>query len=449
MRRALSALIMGVSLLVASATWAGFILSHTVLDPGRSERLADHLLDDPAVRNVIINRLADAIEASIPTEVPVGRDTIELAAATAIDDPRVEALIRDGIVRSHQNALNGIDEPVILDASALGAAGRDAVVALNPELDAVLPAAPPLPVELPNTGLSWLGDLKTQIDRFTRLGTIVSLIGIATGFVLSRNRPKTLRRVAYWAIGASAFWLATGYAIPWLLEQIAPSTVSIASAAVDVFFGAMVPPALTMAGIGVGLLVASLIWPSFSQRWPAAMLDRAAGGSSGRAGRVSHPVPNGWQPESGAGGPMPAGHNHMGPGATATPTATIPYGAAPLGANRAVPGPYQQGPGSPAHRPAPAPGRTESFPVIQSRFDEPGPDRLQANRNAPAPAGDFTTPAEDPRTSRLPGNPPGEGATVAAPGGAEPQWHEGVGYLEPAGPEDDTLNAPWPRGPRE
>jgi hypothetical protein len=148
---------MGLSLLVASASWAGFIMSRTVLDPGRSERLADHLLDNEEVRSTITDRLADATEARIPPEVPVSRETIELAADTALDDPRVEAIVRDGIVQAHQNALNGVDEPITLDASALGVAARDAVVAQQPELDAVLPAAPQLDVELPSAGLAWVG----------------------------------------------------------------------------------------------------------------------------------------------------------------------------------------------------------------------------------------------------------------------------------------------------
>ena len=75
MRRALSALILGVSLLVASAAWAGFILSHTVLDPGRSETLADHLLDDPAIRDVIIDRLADSRAHRLAT--PAGTTLFE------------------------------------------------------------------------------------------------------------------------------------------------------------------------------------------------------------------------------------------------------------------------------------------------------------------------------------------------------------------------------------
>ncbi|MGI9615383.1 MAG: hypothetical protein ACR2QO_20900 [Acidimicrobiales bacterium] len=285
MRRGLASLIMGLSLLVATASWAGFVLSRTVLDPGRSEALADTLLEDPEVRATIVDRLADSAESQIPTDVPVTRDVVDAAAENALEDPRVEALIRDGLVQAHQNALNGIDEPVMLDGAALGAAGRDAVVAQQPDLDPFLPQAPTLEVELPSTGLSWLGTVKSYVDRYTLFGAIVAIAGVSAAFVLARRRAAALRRVAFWAVSASAFWIAAAYALPWVLERIAPSSVSIASAAVDVFFGAMIRPALTLAGVGVGLLLLSFFWPAIERRRPAAMLDQAATAAESRGGQ--------------------------------------------------------------------------------------------------------------------------------------------------------------------
>ncbi len=276
MRRGLASLIMGLSLLVATASWAGFVMSRTVLDPGRSERLADTLLDNEEIRATIIDRLADSAEAQIPADVPVARDVLEEGAANALDDPRVEALIRDGLVQVHQNALNGVDEPVMLDAAALGQAGRDAVVAQQPDLEQFLPPTPSLEVELPSAGLSWLGTVKRAVDRFTLIGAVVAIVGISTAFVLARNRAAALRRVAFWAIAASAFWIAAAYALPWVLEQVAPSSVAIAMAAIDVFFGAMIRPAVTLAGIGVGLLLLSFFWPALERRRPAAQLDRTS-----------------------------------------------------------------------------------------------------------------------------------------------------------------------------
>lgn len=274
MRRGLASLIMGLSLVVATAGWAGFILSRTVLDPGRSEALAETLLDNEDVRAVIVDRLADAVEAQLPAAVPVSRQTIERAADAALDDPRVEAVVQEGIVKTHQNALAGIDEPVMLDASALGEVAREMVVGLRPELDSLLPAAPSLEVELPSSGLSWLGRVKNTVDRFTAISAAIALIGLTTAFVVARNRPAVLRRVAFWAFGASLFWVAVAYGVPALLGRIAPASVSITMAIIDVFFGAMIRPAMVMGGVGVALLLLSFVWPAITRRRSGAMLDR-------------------------------------------------------------------------------------------------------------------------------------------------------------------------------
>jgi hypothetical protein len=262
----LASLIIGVSLIVASLSWAGFTLSRTVLDPGRSERLADQLLENPDVRQALTSRLADALEAQIPAEVPVPRSVIETGAATALDDPRVEALIRDGFVRVHQNALEGNDEPVVVDANALGAAGRDMLVQVRPELDPFLPQSPALEVELPTTGLTWIGSVKNFVDRFTGIGAIVAFIGAITAFAVARDRAPVLRRVAFWGYAASAFWLLVGYGIPWLAGSLSPTSAAIATAAADVFFGAMIRPAVIMAIAATVLLLAGFIWPVFERR---------------------------------------------------------------------------------------------------------------------------------------------------------------------------------------
>lgn len=349
MRRGLASVVMGLSLLLASASWAGFILSRTVLDPGRSERLADTLLENEDVREVIVNRLADSVETQIPADVPVTRETIETAADIALDDPRVEAFFRDGIVQAHQNALEGNDDPIMIDATALGAAGRDAVVAQRPELDAVLPVAPAVEVELPSTGLAFLGTIKRNVDRYTLIGAVVSVLGMVLAFVLARNRAAALRRVAFWAFGAAFFWVAVAYAVPWVLGRIAPSSVSIAMAAIDVFFSAMIRPAVTLGVIGVVLLLVSFVWPAIERRRPAAKLDRAAPDARSLPARGASPVRTAApvvrtaaaaQPFSQAPTPIPAATPIPAPPPASTPQ---PVAAAPVvPSDRDATAPYPQ-----------------------------------------------------------------------------------------------------------
>lgn len=450
MRRGLASLIMGLSLLVASASWAGFVMSHTVLDPGRSERLADHLLDDPEVKAAIADRIADALQAQVPKGVAIPRQTLEVAANVALEDPRVEALVRDGIVRAHQNALNGVDEPIALDATVLGEAARTALVSNVAALDAVLPPAPQLAVEIPGTGLSWLGTVKDFVDRFTLLGALVSGAGLLASFIITTRRAAVLRRVSFWGFGASAFWLAVAYGLPGLVGFIAPSAMAIASAVVDVFAGAMIRPALVMAGISAALLVASIVWPARERRRPAAMIDRAGPGGRARAaqprGRASgRPTPAGAGadyviPSTGASPypgtsypdtPYPGGGRDQGvyadPRYGSPAAASGPAGADPWGTTGAG-----SGAGAPGFAPAPDP--TMQYPVISSSAGTaggPAPEPVfgQEQRTTPLwPADAGTTPAA-----------PAAAPIVDTSGGGV--WVEGVGYIDPNAQTGDPYGA--------
>lgn len=299
MRRGLAGLILGLSLVLASVSWAGYVLTNTVLDPGRSERLADQLLDNEALRSALVGRLVAAMEASLPAAVPVPRQQLEQAANVALDDPRVDTMVRDGIVRTHRNALEGNTEPVVLDATALGAATRDALIGVRPELAAVLPEAPPVNIELPTAGLSWLGRLRNLAQRVSTILGAAAALGVILSLFVAKNRPAILRRVSIWAFGASAFWLVVGYGVPFLAKTVAPSSTAIIAAMIDVFFGAMIRPAVLMGGFGVLLLMASMLWGSASQRRGATILQparRDAGGDRtgpGRGGISSNVRPPG------------------------------------------------------------------------------------------------------------------------------------------------------------
>ncbi len=452
MRRGLASLIMGLSLLVASASWAGFVMSHTVLDPGRSERLAEHLLDDPEVRAAIASRIADALQAQVPKGVAIPRQTLEAAADLALEDPRVKVLVRDGIVRAHQNALNGVDEPIALDATVLGEAARTALVSNRPALDALLPPAPQLAVEIPGTGLSWMGTVKDFVDRFTLLGALVAGAGIVLSFLITTRRAQALRRVSFWGFGASAFWLAVAYGLPGVVGFVVPSAMAIASAVVDVFAGAMIRPALIMAGISAALLVISIVWPARERRRPAAMIDKASQGGRARAaqprGRAARPASGGGEyvipPSAAATTVYPAGAYDPG---SPTPYADPRYGS-PAAQTTTGPDPWPgagaaPGSGVGAGYPgfAPAPDPTMQYPVISSAAGPaatPGP----APSSPPAPVfgqESHTTPLWPAEAAAVSPSDPGGGA-----------WVEGVGYIDPnlpaADPYGATTLAPDPYG---
>jgi hypothetical protein len=401
MRRGLASLITGLSLLVATVSWAGFTLSHTILDPGRSERLAERLLDDPQVREALIDRLADAVEPQIPAEVPVSRGLIETGAGFAIDDPQVRALILDGVVRYHRNALEGNTEPVVVDGNALGRASRDSLVGIRPELDPFLPATPAVQLELPTTGFTWLASVKRFVDRYTILAALVALAGSTVALAVARDRGAVLRRVAFWGYGAAAFWLVVGFALPRLADLVSPTSGAIASAAVDVFFGAMTRPAVLLAVASTATLALGFATPVVGRRRGARVLQPSRpGGGPGQLLRpwAARPGPTDWPPAP----PPSAGPTPIAP--PAAHRATIP----------STPGTGR--PPGPAPTPATATGTT-------------------------APGGPVPTPSGPPAAAPIGGPPPDRTTQMPRPmvevvgqqaerPDRSPAWREGVGYLD-------------------
>jgi hypothetical protein len=268
--------------------------------------------------------------------------------------------------------------------------------------------------------------------------------------------------VSFWGFGASAFWLAVAYGLPGLVGFIAPSAMAIASAVVDVFAGAMIRPALVMAGISAALLVASIVWPARERRRPAAMIDRAGPGGRARDGRprggqASRPVAASGGadyviPSAGAapgpatpypGTPYP-GTSYPGTSGTTYPDSPSTGGGYDQGSSPAYADPRYGGPaaqaaagadpwggvtgagaGAPGFAPAPEP--TMQYPVISSAAGTAG--------GPPPPEPVFgreqhTTPLW-PATA---GTPP----SLDTGGGA---WVEGVGYIDPNPPAGDPEGA--------
>ncbi len=285
MRRGLAAVVLGLSLVIGSIAWSGFILSRTLLDPERSERLADQMFENPQLRSALAGQLADGLERALGVDAPVDRTQIEAAATLALDDPSVQAVVRDGLVSAHRNALEGESTDTVLDVGVLGESLRSSLVTQRPELDASIPAAPAVEIELPTRGLSFLGTIRSFVLRVTWITGILAIAGALIALIITTNRAAVLRRVSFWAFAAAAFWLLVGYGLPWLMARIAPAASEVSEAAVDVFFGAMIPPAITLAVIGAGLLALSFVWAG-----AAAATDGRAPRRE-RAGRAVEPEP--------------------------------------------------------------------------------------------------------------------------------------------------------------
>src|SRR5256714_8603691 len=146
MRRAAASVLVTLGLLAASLGWWSFAARYTVLDSGRSAKIADVLIGQPVIRDAVATGLGSALRQALPAGAPVSADEIDAVAHKALDDPRALQALRTAIVDSHQRLIGDYDGPVHLDVSPIAAAGRDALLAARPDLAKALPAAPSLSV---------------------------------------------------------------------------------------------------------------------------------------------------------------------------------------------------------------------------------------------------------------------------------------------------------------
>ncbi|MBK5223072.1 MAG: hypothetical protein JJE52_09385 [Acidimicrobiia bacterium] len=280
-RRLAGGFLVAIGLIVASLAWVGFSFTHTILDPGRSQAIADDLYDDPEVRAQLKSSMTSAMQAALPEGMALGRPEIADAADRALHDPAVKELLVGGLVRAHQRFLGADpnpDEPIVVDGSALAAATRSQLINAHPELLGAVPEVPSLAITLPTDSIPDAGGLRSTIS-----GAVVMLATLAAGlvaaaFIVTDNRARILRRVGFWAIGAAAFWLVIGFVLPALAHLLLPGQAAIIAAIWGVAANGMLQPSIIAAVAGVAALVLSLVW-------------MAGSSVSGRRRPERHPMP--------------------------------------------------------------------------------------------------------------------------------------------------------------
>ena len=260
MRRSLAAAVLGISLWLGSLAWSGFVMTRTVLDPDRSEDVADALLEDEAVRQQLEANIAGSVASALPPGAPVDRAALDAGAEAALDSPAVELLFRDALVRTHQAFLGEGDAPRSIDGGAFGSGARDAVVAERPELDGVLPDAPSVEVPLPTERLPNLGPVRRGLLTAVPVLALAAAIGVALALVVTTDRRRVVRRAGFWAIGLGAFVLVFAFGIPALAERFAPDQAQIVAALVAALAASTKGPALALAGVGATAVLLSLVW---------------------------------------------------------------------------------------------------------------------------------------------------------------------------------------------
>ena len=260
MRRATASIVVTLGLFAASLAWWSFAARFTVLDSGRSARIADVLSSQPVIRDAVAQGLGTALEQALPPGTPITPDEVSAAAKKALADPRAIAAIKTAIVDSHQRLLGEYSGPVTLDVTPIADAGRDALLAARPDLAKSLPDTPPLSIDLPTQHLPQLGWVPQRAREIGGLAGVLAVAFLGLGMVMASDRPKVLARAGRWALRAGLGCAAFGWAVPYALSKVGEPRLAALGAIGVACVGPLIAPAVTLVCAGIGGLLGARAW---------------------------------------------------------------------------------------------------------------------------------------------------------------------------------------------
>lgn len=260
MRRAASSVLLTFGLIAASVAWWAFAARATVLDPARSERIADTLIEQPVIQDAVAEGLGTALMQALPPGTPISSEEISAAAHLALADPRAMAAVRTAVLSSHRRLVGDYDGPVTLDVSPIAVAGRDALVAARPDLADAIPEAPPLSMDLPTQRLPKLGWLPERTRELAGLAGLMAVTFLALGMLAASDRPRVLSRAGKWALRAGVFWAIFGWGLPYLMTKIDEPRLAALGALGVASVGPLIAPAVLLVCTGIGALLGARAW---------------------------------------------------------------------------------------------------------------------------------------------------------------------------------------------
>ena len=259
-RRSIGGAILGFALFVGSFAWSGFVALQTVFDPDRSREVAEELLDNDEVRSQLAENLSGAIASLIPLEVPVEEGVVEDVTAEILNDPAVEQAILAAFADTHAAFLGEGDVPGRVDLSAVAVAARERLVTAAPQLDTVVPDAPPLTLELPTDRVPDASPIRSFLRAAVPVLTIVAAAGAILALFATNDRPSILRRAGAWALTTTAAYLILGLGVPYALRQFAPDQAEVIAALLSALLRSLLVPSIALGLAGLALLGISALW---------------------------------------------------------------------------------------------------------------------------------------------------------------------------------------------
>lgn len=264
-RRSLAGSLCVLGLILASVALSCAWIQYALLSPERTVRVTQAALDSPEVQDVLARRLAGGLAQTLPGDL-VTPEQLEGTARSVLATPAVRSEIADALVVSHQHALGAtseqprIDGPEVTEAVALSVESYSPPLASSVRSSGVsvpLPVRPLPGITLFQSSISWLQGITFPL----------SLVLIASAFLLHPRRYVLARLVGWWLLTMSALPVALLWALPSLILPMLDSWMSVLAATLLTEIGkGILPLLIILAVLGVGGVILARFWKLASDR---------------------------------------------------------------------------------------------------------------------------------------------------------------------------------------
>ncbi len=251
-------ILLAVAGIAAMVSYASWIALRTAFDANATERAGRTVIATEVVQRNLGNEITDRVDRELGTH---SADVeVRAAVAQAMHDPRVVDAFAVALHDVHAQLLADSTGEVTIDTRAVTTAVRDALARHDPQAAEEFAAAAPISVHVGGDRLPHLRHAHDTARAVMWLGAIAALAFGGASLLLAHDRKAVARagrRIAYLAIGP----LVAFVALPAVLRLAHGEVPEVLGALLRTYCGRVVPSALVIVVIGIGVAVGAYVLP--------------------------------------------------------------------------------------------------------------------------------------------------------------------------------------------
>jgi hypothetical protein len=253
-----SRLLVHIGMALATLAFAAWWTTHTILDTGRTQRVASAVLENTDLRHYLAGQIAPFV-ARADTTNPQAKAVVQQRLTTVLDRPHVRAKLERFVGEAHARLVGERATPAVLDKATVDTL----VAAALPNMTAAeIAKIPAVKVDVPQVAA--FNTARRAFHDRTGLYLLGAVVALALALVVTRDRRSTLRLVGRWLIGISVGHLLVLWVVPVLVVPAVTHNpwAGLVAAVARALNAGVVTGLVVFAAAGVAFLVLDLFVPA-------------------------------------------------------------------------------------------------------------------------------------------------------------------------------------------